>query len=87
MVEHTQTIRRLLPTNCLSVFDHFVGLAHTGLKMKFKLVIGITDTYNITSQIEFVLIKPRVIKLTLILKIALIKEYLINFVEGVIVIN
>ena len=22
MVKHTQTIRRLLPTNCLSVFDH-----------------------------------------------------------------
>ena len=27
MVKHTQTIRRLLPTNSLSVFDHFVGLA------------------------------------------------------------
>ena len=26
MVKHTQTIRRLLPMNCLSVFDHFVGL-------------------------------------------------------------
>ena len=25
MVKHTQTIRLLLPTNCLSVFDHFVG--------------------------------------------------------------
>ena len=25
MVKHTQTIRRLLPTNCLSVFDHFMG--------------------------------------------------------------
>ena len=25
MVIHTQTIRRLLPTICLSVFDHFVG--------------------------------------------------------------
>ena len=32
MVKHTQTIRRLLPTNCLSVFDHFVGLALKGLK-------------------------------------------------------
>ena len=30
-VKHTQTIRRLLPTNCLSVFDHFVGLALKGL--------------------------------------------------------
>ena len=26
MVKHTQTIRRLLLTNYLSVFDHFVGL-------------------------------------------------------------
>ena len=25
MVKHTQTIRGLLPTNCLSLFDHFVG--------------------------------------------------------------
>ena len=28
MVKHTKTIcRLLLPTNCLGVFDHFVGLA------------------------------------------------------------
>ena len=26
MVKHTQTIRRQKPTNCLSVFDHFVWL-------------------------------------------------------------
>ena len=26
MVKHTQKVRRLLPANCLSVFDHFVGL-------------------------------------------------------------
>ena len=32
MAKHTQTIRRLLPTNCLSVFAHFVGLALKGLK-------------------------------------------------------
>ena len=31
MVKHTQTILRLLPTNCLSEFDHFVGLVHKGL--------------------------------------------------------
>ena len=31
MVKHTQTIRRLLPMNCLSVFDHFLGLALNGL--------------------------------------------------------
>ena len=28
---NTQTIRRLLPANCLSVFDPFVGLALKGL--------------------------------------------------------
>ena len=31
MVKHTQTIRRQKPTNCLSVFEHFVGLALEGL--------------------------------------------------------
>ena len=30
MVKHTQTIRRLLVVNCLSVFDHFVGMAFKG---------------------------------------------------------
>ena len=32
MVKHTQTIRRLLPTNRLSVFGDFMGLALEGLK-------------------------------------------------------
>ena len=32
MVKRTQTIRGLLATNCLGVFDHFVGLALKGLK-------------------------------------------------------
>ena len=31
MVKHAQTIRRLLLRTCLSVFDHFVGLALKGL--------------------------------------------------------
>ena len=38
MVKHTQTIRRLLPMNCLSVFDYFVGLALKGLKTLQKLI-------------------------------------------------
>ena len=40
MVKHTQTIRRNLPTNCLSVFDHFVKLALEVLRillMRIKL--------------------------------------------------
>ena len=32
MVKHTQTISRQNPTNCLSVFDHFVGLVLTVLR-------------------------------------------------------
>ena len=36
MVKHTQTIRRLLPTNCLSVFDHLVELAVKGLRTIYK---------------------------------------------------
>ena len=31
MVKQTQTIRPQKPTNCLSVFNHFVGLAVKGL--------------------------------------------------------
>ena len=37
MVKHTQTIRRHQPTNCLSVFDHFVNLALKGLKEDLTL--------------------------------------------------
>ena len=33
MVKHTQTIRRLLSTNSLSVFHYFMGLALEGLKL------------------------------------------------------
>ena len=31
MVKHIRIIRRQQPANCLSVFDHFVGLALKGL--------------------------------------------------------
>ena len=33
MVKHAQTFHRLFPANCLSVFDHFVGLALKGLNV------------------------------------------------------
>ena len=36
MVRHIQTIRRLLPTNSLSVSDHFVGLAPKGLSFSIS---------------------------------------------------
>ena len=38
MVKHTQTIRRNLPTNCLSVFHHFVGLALKGLNYIIRML-------------------------------------------------
>ena len=41
MVKHTQTIRRQKPTNCLSVFDHFVGLALKGLKVQSPIQCSI----------------------------------------------
>ena len=34
IVKHTQIIRRQEPTNCLSVFDHSVGLALKGLNIR-----------------------------------------------------
>ena len=37
MVKHTQTIHQQQSTNCLSVFDHFVGLALKGLKIYSKM--------------------------------------------------
>ena len=40
MVKHTQTIRWQIPTNCLSVFDHFVGLAIKGLKHVMMLNVA-----------------------------------------------
>ena len=39
MVKHTQIIRRLLPTNCFSLFEYFVGLALKGLKYTLKHVL------------------------------------------------
>ena len=46
MVKHTQTIRRLLLTNCLDGFDHFVGLPFKGLKLYMLLERCIEDSVN-----------------------------------------
>ena len=43
MVKHTQTIRCQLPTNCLSVFDHFVGLV---LKVLIYVVEKLEPNYE-----------------------------------------
>ena len=56
MVKHTQTIRRLLPTNFLSMFDHFVGLTHKGLVLFHFLVLVVHFVINgcITAVASFV---------------------------------
>ena len=38
MVKHTQAIRRQQSTDCLSVFDHFVGLALERLDSTIDIV-------------------------------------------------
>ena len=45
MVKHTQTIRRRLSTNCLNVFDHFVGLALKGLKLHVLTQLSIINPF------------------------------------------
>ena len=39
MDKHTQTIRRNLSTNCMSVFDHFVGLALKVLTIFSEIIL------------------------------------------------
>ena len=51
MVKHTQRIRRLLPTNCLSVSDHFVGLALKELKEEL-LRIAVTASVSLRILVE-----------------------------------
>ena len=41
MVKHTETIRRLLPTNFLSVFDHFVEFALKGLTLEENVMLNV----------------------------------------------
>ena len=52
MVKHTQTIRWLLPTNCLSVSDHFVAFA-----LKVLTIVEVKETIcSFTLILEW---KPR----------------------------
>ena len=55
MVKQTETIcpqfARNLPTNCLSVFDHFVKLALKGLKHQGFLDFPITNIESLSPTI------------------------------------
>ena len=48
MVKHIQTIHQLLPTNCLSVLAHFVGLTLNGLRNRKYILI---QKQSVISQI------------------------------------
>ena len=43
IVRHTQTIRRLLSTNCMSVFEYFVELTLKGLMINKRIINGIVN--------------------------------------------
>ena len=49
MVKHTETIRCQQPTNCLSIFDHFVGLALKGLSLTL-----VNNIHTFTVSISFI---------------------------------
>ena len=59
MVKHTQTIHRQKPTNCLSVFEHFVTLALKGLISRMKLTNRtlMKNYYEVISGYIFILQK------------------------------
>ena len=46
MIKHTQTIRRQQPTNRLSVFDHFWGLAIKELNLSLPYLLKLRLTNN-----------------------------------------
>ena len=60
MVKHTQTIHRLMPTNCLSVFDHFVGRALKGLNklIQTKYILLPASSNGFLKLNGHILIKP-----------------------------
>ena len=48
MVKHTQPVCREFPTNCLSVFDHSLGLALKGLTLASdRAVLNGNDVFSI----------------------------------------
>ena len=63
MVKHAKTSRRQQPTNCLSVFDHFVGLALKGL----SFILTTASHGNMTPWIKGVIYCHRIINLHIII--------------------
>ena len=55
MVKHAQTVRWLLSKNCLSVFDHFVGLTLKGLNESSAITINVAHFFILAWTISFIL--------------------------------
>ena len=53
MVKHAHTIRWLLPMDCLSVFEHFVGLLFKGLDVVF-IYNGLKQSLVLSGKNEFI---------------------------------
>ena len=63
MVKHTPTICPPLPMNCLSVFDHFVGLALKGLRFCESSLLwtfdwGLNTPLNEKGLVKFQIFDP-----------------------------
>ena len=56
MVRHTQQFVGNLRTNCLSVFDHFVGLALKGLII--DLLLFVNDISNTNETLAYLILNP-----------------------------
>ena len=62
MVKHTQTIRRLLRTNCLSLFDHFcriVALRVNKLSIKMKICLDLHANMPVNNCLNFICVGRR----------------------------
>ena len=57
MVKHTQTIRQQQLTNCLSLFDHFVGL---GLKELMYIFQDVSQYFEIHFHVKLNYIRTKI---------------------------
>ena len=62
MVKHTQIICRLLPTNFLSVFDHFMGLTLKRLKCPTGSIVKFQVVWASAATIFFYLVPSQTIE-------------------------
>ena len=67
MVKHTQTIRWLMPANCLSVFDRFMGSKFKGLKY-LNTTRFFSDIISVVQFLQYLMLMQ--------------KNFLINFKRG-----